>query len=258
MSKKKSSAAVAVAPARSATKVVGKSKVALRSKPKVTRQAVAAPAVAAPVKPSATGEGRNLYSVHPGVRMMMNWVETLKDKTGRTLEEWVALVIKSGLVDEKQRRDWLKEKHKLGTNAAWWIAERAAGKGEEDFSPKAYLKAAGGYVEAMYGSGKSSLRPLHDRLMEIARNMGKDVRVCPCKTMIPIYRKHVFAEIKPVSKTRIDFGLALRDTPASGRLIETGGWEKKDRITHCIPISSLKEIDPEVERWLRFAYELDA
>jgi hypothetical protein len=34
------------------------------------------------------------------------------------------------------------------------------------------------------------------------------------------------------ARTRIDFGLALKDTPATGRLIDTGGFAKKDRITH--------------------------
>ena len=33
---------------------------------------------------------------------------------------------------------------------------------------------------------------------------------------------------------------------------------KGDRITHRIPITSLEEIDDEVRRWLKTAYELDA
>jgi hypothetical protein len=42
------------------------------------------------------------------------------------------------------------------------------------------------------------------------------------------------------------------------RLIDTGGLQKKDRITHRIPISSLDEIDAEVMGWLKVAYDLDA
>jgi hypothetical protein len=52
-------------------------------------------------------------------------------------------------------------------------------------------------------------------------------------------------------------GYALRDTPVSGRLIDTGGFAKKDRITHRIPISSLQELNDEVKRWMRVAYEMD-
>ena len=44
---------------------------------------------------------------------------------------------------------------------------------------------------------------------------------------------------------------------ASGRLVETGGFEKKDRITHRIQIESLARVDAEVKKWLKYAYDLD-
>jgi hypothetical protein len=74
---------------------------------------------------------------------------------------------------------------------------------------------------------------------------------------VPLYRKHVFAQIKPATRTRIDLGFALGARQAEGRLIFTGGFEKKDRITHRIPIESVADIDEEVKRWLRIAYEED-
>jgi hypothetical protein len=197
------------------------------------------------------------YDVHPGVAMVQKWIAELPDKTGRSLEKWLRLVKEEGPPTEKERRDWLKKEHGLGTNAAWWIAERAEGKGEED-SPEGYLKAAAGWVEAMYAGPKAALRPLHDRLLQLGRSLGPDVRVCPCQTIVPLYRNHVFAQIKPATRTRIDFGLALGDIQATGRLIDTGGFAKKDRITHRIPITTLDEINAEVERWLRKAYERDA
>src|SRR5262245_6485138 len=109
------------------------------------------------------------YDVHPGVAMIQNWVATLKEKTGKSLEEWVRLVRRSGPPTEPEQREWLKAQHKLGTNSAWWIAERANGGGGEDSDPEAYLKAAAGYVEAMYAGGKAGLRPLHERLLALAR-----------------------------------------------------------------------------------------
>ena len=72
------------------------------------------------------------YGVHPSVAMMQKWVETLKDKTGRSLDEWLAFVKANGPDDEKARREWLKKQYGLGTNTAWWIAERAAGRGWVD------------------------------------------------------------------------------------------------------------------------------
>jgi hypothetical protein len=199
-----------------------------------------------------------VYSVHPSVAVMQAWVAGLPQKTGRTLDEWIELVQDEGPETERERRAWLKTEHGLGTNAAWWIAERAEGKGTEDCDPAAYLKAAEGYVDAMFTGKKSALKPIYEKILKVARGLGSDVKVCPCKTIIPLYRQHVFAEIKPAASSRIDLGFALRDLKPTGRLTETSGFEKKDRITHRIAITSLAQIDAEVKKWLKYAYDLDA
>ena len=72
-----------------------------------------------------------LYSPHPQLAMVQNWITDLPEKTGRTLDEWIALVQKKGPAGEKERRAWLKAEHKLGTNSATWIASRADGPGIE-------------------------------------------------------------------------------------------------------------------------------
>ena len=164
---------------------------------------------------------------------------------------------KSGPKTGKERREWLKTEHGLGTNYAEWLAERADHKGGEDGDPEAYLRAAEGYVEKMFASPKESLRPIYDALLKLGLSIGKDVKACPCQTIVPLYRKHVFAQIKPTTQTRIDLGFALKDLKATGRLIDTAGFAKKDRITHRIAITSLADIDDEVKRWLKHAYELD-
>jgi len=203
-------------------------------------------------------ESKSLYSVHPGVLMTQKWVSTLKDKTGKSLDEWLAVVKESGPKTEKDQRDWLKQEFKLGTNSAWWIAERATAKSSETDDPQVYLRAAEEYVEKMYSGKKADMRPLYDKLLTLGLSMGKDVKACPCETMVPLYRRHVFAQIKPTTQTRIDMGFALGALKAEGRLIETGGFAKKDRITHRIPISVPADIDNEVKRWIRVAYEGDA
>ena len=157
----------------------------------------------------------------------------------------------------KRRREWLKKEHGLGTNSAWWIAGRAEGKGEAEANPDAYLRAAEGYVESMFSGKKSGLRPIYERLLKLGCSIGRDVKACPCKTIVPLYRKHVFAQIKPTTNTRIDCGFALGNRKTPKRLIDTGGYAKGDRITHRIEITRLSDIDDEVKRWLKAAYDLD-
>ena len=193
----------------------------------------------------------SVYSLHPGFAMEEASLRNFLQRTGKTLEQWIEFVKAQGPPTEAERREWLKAEHGLTTNYAWWVAERAEGRGApEDYDPDAY-------VEAMFAGPKSQLRPIYDALLELGFSMGEDVKACPCQTIVPLYRKHVFAQIKPTTQTRIDMGYALRDAPATGRLIDTGGFAKKDRITHRIPITSVEEIDDEVRHWMRVAYEMD-
>jgi hypothetical protein len=201
---------------------------------------------------------KSIYSVHPGVLMTQKWVGELKEKTGRSIDEWMKYIKKSGPKTEQERREWLKSEHGLGTNTAWWLAERADGKGEESSDPDLYLAAAERDVENMFSGKKEGLRPIYDALLKLGLGIGKESKACPCQTIVPLYRNHVFAQIKPTTQTRIDMGFALGDTKPTGRLIDTGGLAKKDRITHRIPITSIAEIDDEVKHWMKVAYERDS
>jgi len=196
-------------------------------------------------------KGESPYSTHPGVAMESKAIAGLEEKTGRTLDEWMALIRKSGPRTSAERTAWLKNTHHLGTNYAKWLAGRAEGSSLADYNPSAL-------VDALYSGPRASLRPIHERILQLALALGKDVTITPCATIVPIRRRHVIAQIKPATKSRIDLGFALKDTKPSGRLIDTGGFAKKDRITHRIPITSIEEIDDEVTRWMRKAYEMDA
>jgi hypothetical protein len=206
----------------------------------------------------SSGRYRSIYSVHPAVAYQQAVVKNLRATTGRSIKDWVRLVQESGLKDVKQVRAWLKERHELGGTSASCVADQALGLAGDLSDARAYLQAAAGYIETMYTGRRAALRPVHDALVRYARSLGEDVKICPCKTIVPFYRNHVFAEVKP-SLGRIDLGLALKTTEKrpGRKLIDTGGLDKGDRITHRIPLKSIAEIDSEVEDWLRTAYELD-
>ncbi len=201
---------------------------------------------------------RSHYSVHPSISYVQNIITNLKTKTGRTLDEWVSFVKKEGPKTEVERREWLKARQKLGTNYSWWIAERAEGKGWEDGDPDAYLRKAPEYVAEMFAGKRTALKPLYDKLLKLGLSMGEDAKACPCKTIVPLYRQHVFAEIKPATNSRIDLGLALGGvTLKIPARIEAVKGSKGNRITHRIRIEAVHDIDELVEKWLRVAYAAD-
>jgi hypothetical protein len=196
-------------------------------------------------------KAKSLYSVHPSFRMEAGYAAKLKERTGKTLAEWVTLTLKEGPPDEKARRAWLEDTHGITKNYTWWIVEKAAGRGgAEQYDPDRC-------VEDMFAK-RPALRPIYDRMLAIALGLGKDVKACPCKTIVPLYREHVFAELKPATKTRLELGLALRGEPFTDRLKDTGGTARGDRLTHRIDLTTLDDIDVEALLWLRTAYERDA
>lgn len=197
---------------------------------------------------------KSLYSLHPGFAREAAYLKNLHERTGRTLEQWVAITRKRGLGTVRERTAWLKEEHGLTTDYARWVAESVDG----DASSAAYDPEA--LVAAMFAK-KQPLLPIYDQLLRLGLALGADVIASPCSTIVPLFRKHVILQLKPTTLTRIDLGFALGDPKIAkppARWIDTGGFAKKDRITHRVPITTLAEIDREVERWMKVAYERDA
>jgi hypothetical protein len=171
----------------------------------------------------------------------------LEERTGRSFEDWGKLAKKDGPKEKKALLAWLRSEHGLSTNYAHWVAGGEAG-GSESYDPEAF-------VEEMYAGPKAHLRPIYERLLDEGLGLGEDVKACPCQTMVPLYRKYVFAELKPASSKRFELGLALGDTKPAGRLETLGSRALGNRITHRIILEDESGIDGEVLRWLRAAYE---
>lgn len=180
--------------------------------------------------------------------MVAALVASMKERTGRTLEEWVALVHASGIdpLDQKAVRNWLKTEHGLLQNTQWTIAEAAA-------------EAAGWvrpteeeYVDQQYQGPKAALRPIFDRLREIFESFGQDVRMEGRATYTPFVRGRQFVAIAATTRTRVDVGLRYTKAPKSPLLTPSKG---PGQATHKLSLTSVDEITDEVESLLREAYE---
>ena len=174
----------------------------------------------------------------------------LPAKTGRTFDQWVALTRKQKPTSRAEAIAWLKSRHNLGTVTATFIAADATGQSIVD-----QYADEGKLLDAMYSGEKASLRPVYGELTRAGRKLGKDVQLTVCKTYVGMRRARMFALVKPVTKSRVDLGLALDGVKPSGRLAKAPSSIGNARITHVIPIASKKEIDGEVRRWLKAAWE---
>ncbi len=208
--------------------------------------------------PRAKTSAKTRYDVHPGVAMMKKWADELPAKTGRTLDQWARFIGNSGIDARKDRIAYLKDEHELGTNTAWHIVQYAEDKHSWDGDPDVYLAQAAQHVDAQYAGPKAALRPILETLMAAARKLGKDVKVCPCKTIVPFYRERVFAEVKPATRTRLELSFALVDVPFGGLLKPNPRANDKDRLKHQVHLATPADVTPEVLKWLKVAYDQDA
>ena len=183
--------------------------------------------------------------------MMESMTDNLKTHTGKTLEEWVELVLASDLdpLDQKSVRNWLKKEHGVLQNSQWTIADAAA-------------RAAGwvrpsleGYIDSQYQGEKAALRPIFDALREIIEGLGEDVSTEGRGSYTPFVRKRQFAAVRASTKTRIDLGLRFKEAPESELLRNKS---LPGQSTHKIGLTSLEDITDEVRDLIRLAYEQNA
>lgn len=180
--------------------------------------------------------------------MMAAVTESIRQRTGRTLEEWVALVMASGIdpLDQKAVRRWLKTEHGVPLNTQWAIADAAArAVGWQRPSVEAY-------IDQQYSGPKAALRPIFDRVRAILEALGEDVKIEGRSTYTPFVRGRQFAAVAPATRTRVDVGLRFTDPPESKLLVPSKG---PGQATHKLSLTSPDQITPEVEALFRIAYE---
>jgi hypothetical protein len=181
---------------------------------------------------------------------MMDAIErNLPARTGQTLAQWAALVRKSGPRERKERVAWLRREHALGGTTAMLIAHAAEGrKPMDDYSDQA------GLVNALYSAKKDGLRAVHEAALAAARKLGRDVVPSARKTYVALSRSKQFGVIQPTTKDRVDLGLVLPGVRPEGRL-EACTTVGSGRVTHRIRLSTPKDVNAFVKRWLKAAYD---
>ena len=162
--------------------------------------------------------------------------------TGRSIDAWVALVRASGLQRHAEILAWLKQEHGFSHGNANFVAltakrGSAAGGGDE-------------LVDAMYAGPKATLRPLHDRAIDLARGFGADVELAPKQAYVSLRRSKQFGTVGPGPGGRLEIGLNLKGIEPAGRLEAASGM-----CTRRVRLSSMDELDDQVIGWLREAYE---
>src|SRR5262245_48322477 len=110
-------------------------------------------------------------------------IAKLKEKTGKSLEEWLRVVKSSKLANPPKHGEimkLLKGEHKLGHGDANIIALRAVSGGGSD------APDTGDLLAAQYSGNKAAARPIYDAIVKAAARFGPDVEASPKKTYVSL------------------------------------------------------------------------
>jgi Domain of unknown function (DUF5655)/Domain of unknown function (DUF4287) len=171
----------------------------------------------------------------------------LKEKTGKSLDEWLKILRASKRSKHKEFMDLLKSKHGLTHGYANMIALQALQSDSHTASDTDAL------VAAQYGGAKTGLRPIYDALLAAVRKFGNDIDVSPKKAYVSLRRSKQFAIVQPSATDRVDVGINLKGAAPTDRLEPSGSFNAM--VSHRVRLSKPGDVDAELVAWLKEAYK---
>ncbi|HNP36043.1 MAG TPA: DUF4287 domain-containing protein [Woeseiaceae bacterium] len=177
--------------------------------------------------------------------MANTMIANLKEKTGKTLEEWIAIAKRSGALKHGEIVKQLKSEHGMTHGFANLVAHKTLKSDAGSVSDTTDL------VAAQYAGDKAALKPIYDALIKAAKACG-ELEVAPKKAYVSLRRAKQFAIIQPSTRTRVDLGLNLKGTPAKGRLEKSGSFNAM--VSHRVRLEKAADVDMDVKTWIKKAW----
>lgn len=173
-------------------------------------------------------------------------IANLKEKTGKSLEQWTAIAAKSGAAKHDEIVKLLKSEHGLTHGYANLVAHTALK------SDAASLSETTDLVAEQYAGEKAALKPIYAAIVAAAESAG-DVEVAPKKAYVSLRRSRQFAIVQPSTKTRVDLGLNLKGVAPAGRLEASGSFNAM--VTHRVRLETAGDVDGQVRGWIKMAFD---
>lgn len=140
-------------------------------------------------------------------------VRNLPEKTGRSLEQWLAVLGTDGPATPRERVAWLKREHGLGHVTAQTVVGHARdGSAVMDVTVYDDVDAL---VAALFGDPGSDLRRRYEALRADIEATVPDVRVTACRGYVGFATRRQFAAVR-ARKGDLQLGLRPGDVEAPG------------------------------------------
>ena len=174
------------------------------------------------------------------------FIQTAKEKTGRTLDQWLPVVKKSGLSKQMEITNWLKTEHKLNHLQASLLAGLYLNNGKPVYQNEASL------LDNQFAKCEE-MRLLFDAISEKLLKLFPDTQVIPKKTYVSFTatREFVAINIKP---KEVRLGMDLGDMAFNETVQKTKLSGPMPRISHMAVITDMKQFDKRLLEYLHLSY----
>lgn len=172
-------------------------------------------------------------------------IDNMKEKTGKKLDQWIAIIAREKFEKHGEIIKFLKSEHGMTHGYANLVALKYRRSDAGSSDPMDLIR--GQY------KGKEDLFGLYERIVADLKTFAPEAEIAPKKAYVSLRRKKQFGLIQPSTKKRLDLGLVLKDTEPQGKLEKSGSFNSM--CTHRIRLETPSDIDADVMNWLREAYK---
>jgi predicted transport protein len=173
-------------------------------------------------------------------------INNLKKNTGKSLDQWIAIVRKEKFEKHGTAMKFLKGEHGLTHGFANLIVHKSKGSDAGSVTDKKSL------IDAQY-KGKEHWLPLYEKLLSKIEKFGSDIEIAPKKSYVSLRRKKQFAMLIPATKTRYEIGLNAKGH--EGDQLAEAVTKANSMCSHKIKLTSEKDANTKVIAWIKKAYE---
>ncbi|MBK7357673.1 MAG: DUF4287 domain-containing protein [Saprospiraceae bacterium] len=174
------------------------------------------------------------------------FIETAKEKTGKTLQEWLSLVESSRILKQNDILEWLKKGHGLNHMQAQFVAGIFLNSGNPVYGNENAL-LENQFVKC------PDMQSLFDTVSEGIISQFQGTQLIPKKTYLSFTSVREFAAIN-VKPKEIRLGLDLGEEPFTEIVQKSKLTGPMPRISHMIILTNIKQFDSMTKQLIEQSY----
>ncbi len=173
--------------------------------------------------------------------------QNLQKNTGKTLQQWMNLVLRSGQEERKDQVEWLKSNHALSNGQATTIT-KLMNEGKADYDEAHLMKSH------FYGD-KDYQKPIYDKITAALKMWGTH-KIVVNKTYLSLIHNQQFAILK-TTKSGMAIGVpeAAVKKGKNKEFISSKNFGS-ERITHKLIVNDVSDLSDGVLLVLKASYDM--